>query len=384
MASTKGSAPSATTPEPARPTVSSHGMTRSAAGASAARTRAAVPHPTSVRPGRSKRTVGLPSNSQRVGPVLERDAPGVERLAHREPVRVATTCWLRPPANGRIPTAEKPASISIRRRTGGGGEVGHRAGEVVVCLLVGERPAQSRDGPVEPHVVPGAPEPGRRGVDFEHGEPAAGAEHPGTLRERGREVGEVAECVAAHETVEGAVDKGEATAIGLDERRGRAVGRQHARAQVRPDHAVAAPSCQPGEVPRPAGQVEHERVLGQGERPHGAPPPGLVEPEGHQAVHQVVARCDGVEHGAHACRLLVAGGQWRGRRGIGGRRADVGAPWCGVVSAVVAVDHLGDARGLRRVLDLHHEVVGDLHAAVGVLHACHGHPHAQVGAHGDR
>jgi len=58
---------------------------------------------------------------QRVGPVLERDAPGVERLAHREPVRVATTCWLRPPANGRIPTAEKPASISIRRRTGAGG-----------------------------------------------------------------------------------------------------------------------------------------------------------------------------------------------------------------------------------------------------------------------
>ena len=66
---------------------------------------------------------------QRVGPVLERDGAGVQRGARRRryrrrhgvPVRVATTIWLRPPARGRIPTAEKPASRSMARRTGVGG-----------------------------------------------------------------------------------------------------------------------------------------------------------------------------------------------------------------------------------------------------------------------
>ncbi len=60
---------------------------------------------------------------QRVGPVVERHAAGVERslAAHGVPARVATTSWLRPPARGRMPTAEKPASTSIRRRTAAGG-----------------------------------------------------------------------------------------------------------------------------------------------------------------------------------------------------------------------------------------------------------------------
>ena len=64
----KGSAPRATGPEPRRRTGSSAGMAASTASASSARTRLAVPQPTSVRPGRSKRTVGLPSNCRGSGP----------------------------------------------------------------------------------------------------------------------------------------------------------------------------------------------------------------------------------------------------------------------------------------------------------------------------
>ena len=87
-------------------------------------TSCAVPQPTSVRPGRSNSTVGLAVELQRVGPVVERHAPrrgARPRRAHGAPARVATTSWLRPPARGRIPTAEKPASTSIRRRTAAGG-----------------------------------------------------------------------------------------------------------------------------------------------------------------------------------------------------------------------------------------------------------------------
>ncbi len=68
MAPSKGSAPSATTPEPGHRTVSSHGMAASAAAALSAATSCAVPQPTSVSPGLSKSTVGLPSNWSASGP----------------------------------------------------------------------------------------------------------------------------------------------------------------------------------------------------------------------------------------------------------------------------------------------------------------------------
>ena len=68
MASSKGSAPMATAPDPRRCTASSHGMAASVAAASAALTSWAVPQPTSVSPGRSNSTVGLPSYSSASGP----------------------------------------------------------------------------------------------------------------------------------------------------------------------------------------------------------------------------------------------------------------------------------------------------------------------------
>ena len=266
MASTKGSAPSATTPEPGRRTVSSQGMALSALGASAALTSCAVPHPTSVEPGAVEEDRRAPVELERIGPVLQGDTSGV-RAASVTPAAGAGGDYELAQASrqGSDPDGGEAGLEQHPAQDGGGGEVGHRAGEVLVGLPVGEGAAQGGDGPVEPHVVPGTPEPGRRGIDFEHGETPAGAQDAGALRERGPQVGEVTQRVAAHEAVEGAVEEGESAAVGLDERCGRGVGRQHARAQVRPDPAVAAASRQPGEVARPTGQVEDERALGQGE-----------------------------------------------------------------------------------------------------------------------
>ena len=105
-ASVKGSAPSATGPEPRRRTGSSAGMAASTASASSARTKLAVPQPTRVRPGRSKRTVGLPSNCSGSGPYSSGTVRACSSLGHGVPVRVASTSWLRPPAKGRMPTPE--------------------------------------------------------------------------------------------------------------------------------------------------------------------------------------------------------------------------------------------------------------------------------------
>ena len=68
MAPSKGSAPSASGPDPGQRTASSHGMAARAAAACVASTSCAVPQPTSVSPGRSKSTVGPPSNCKASGP----------------------------------------------------------------------------------------------------------------------------------------------------------------------------------------------------------------------------------------------------------------------------------------------------------------------------
>ena len=65
------------------------------------------------------------------------------------------------------------------------------------------------------------------------------------------------------------------------------------------------------QVARPAGQVEHRGSPQQGERPHGPPPPADVHAERHDAVDQVVARGDGIEHVLHRPDLVVALGQLR-------------------------------------------------------------------------
>ena len=88
MASTKGSVPSATAPDPGQRTVSSQGMAASAAVASFASTNCAVPQPTRVSPGRSKSTVGLPSNCSASGPY----SSGTVR-AWREAVTVGRRGW---------------------------------------------------------------------------------------------------------------------------------------------------------------------------------------------------------------------------------------------------------------------------------------------------
>ena len=234
---------------------------------------------------------------------------GEARRRHGAPVRVATTIWLRPPARGRMPTAENPAVRSMDRSTGVGGQIGDRLGEVAVGLLVRERRADGGDGLLEPQVVAGAPERRGRRVHLKHGQAPTGPQDAGRLAQGRGQVGEVAQGVTTEEAVEGTVDEGQPAPVRLHQGRGGPVGVEHAGAQVGPDDAVAVAQRQAREVAGAAGQVEHQRSFRQCQRGHRAASPRLVEPERHQSVDEVVARRNGVEHGAHARRLLFSGGQ---------------------------------------------------------------------------
>ena len=84
--------------------------------------------------------------------------------------------------------------------------------------------------------------------------------------------------------------------------------------EVEPDDAVRLPLELATEVAGAACEVEHERTTGEPELAHRAPPPPHVHPEGHHAVHEVVAAGDRVEQATDGLRLLLALGQRRVRR----------------------------------------------------------------------
>ncbi len=120
MAAVNGSAPSATTPDAGPPTWSSHGIARSAAAGLPGRDELGGAPADERQSGSVEEHGRAAIELECIGPVLERD--GARQPACRgahgagdggAPARVATTSWLSPPARGRMPTAEKPASSSI-------------------------------------------------------------------------------------------------------------------------------------------------------------------------------------------------------------------------------------------------------------------------------
>ena len=70
-------------------------------------------------------------------------------------------------------------------------------------------------------------------------------------------------------------------------------------------------------------QIEDEIIGAEQEGIEGSPAPPNVEAKGHDAIDQVVAGRDGVEHGLHGGALGLPLGQW-GIEARQGRRLGVG------------------------------------------------------------
>ena len=102
---------------------------------------------------------------------------------------------------------------------------------------------------------------------------------------------------------------------------------QHAVGEVEPHRPIPATVELTAEVPRAAGEVDHQRPSRQPELAHRTAAPPHVHPERHHAVHQVVARRDRVEQPADVSPLLFALRQLRRSHGATPVRASW-APRC--------------------------------------------------------
>ena len=100
--------------------------------------------------------------------------------------------------------------------------------------------------------------------------------------------------------------------VGLHARAAAAVGREHAVAEVEGDGPDAALGEIDAQVARAGGEVDDRGARGKGQEAHGLAAPAHVQPKRHDAVHEVVARGDGVEHLADRLHLVVALGQLLG------------------------------------------------------------------------
>ena len=126
------------------------------------------------------------------------------------------------------------------------------------------------------------------------------------LGEERRQVDQVPQGEPARRTVDALVGDGEPQHVGVDERCGRAGGRQHPERQVHPDRSKPRGGELTAQVARATGQVDHGRAVGEGEVAHGPSAPGDVHPQRHDPVHEVVPGGDGVEHRPHGPDLVGA------------------------------------------------------------------------------
>ena len=203
------------------------------------------------------------------------------------------------------------------------GEAAHARREIGVGLATWKDLARERDQHVEPELVEELQRPARP-RDLEDADAPARLEHPPQLVEPALEVGDVADAEADRGGVERAVLEGQLEEIALhplDRRLLPPRALQHPGREVEPDHLAGARLAgRDREVARAAAAVE-DAIAGRDDLAHGQAAPALVEPDRHDAVHQVVDRRDPVEHAADA---------------FGGERAGLVAHWPHLATRVLS------------------------------------------------
>ncbi len=197
------------------------------------------------------------------------------------------------PAGEQLPVASaKPARRSWSSSSSGSGQVGHRLGEVAVGGRIGQQPADPGHDLAEVDAVaPSHDRVGRHG-HLEQGDASAGSHDAGQLGEERFEGDEVAQGEPARDPVHGSGGQRQPQGVGLHApARQSTAGRQHPEGQVGARSARSpclVSSRQRSPVPQ-ARSITDER----GARPEAADRPAApadVHAEGHDPVHEVVAR----------------------------------------------------------------------------------------------
>jgi len=125
------------------------------------------------------------------------------------------------------------------------------------------------------------------------------------VEERG-EVHEIAKCKAAGHAIDTRVRHGKLQDVGLNPRGIASSSVQHSIGKINRDWRKTCFSEVDAHVTRATRQVEDDASFRQSERSEGDLPPTHVEPEGHDAVDEVIARGDLVEHVLHGSTLRVS------------------------------------------------------------------------------
>ena len=86
----------------------------------------------------------------------------------------------------------------------------------------------------------------------------------------------------------------------------RAIGSEHSETEVDRNRSETCSTQVDTQVSGSTCEIENRASRREPEFPDGKSTPPHVEAEGHDAVHQVVSRCNGVEHRANCAHLVVA------------------------------------------------------------------------------
>ncbi len=217
-------------------------------------------------------------------------------------------------------TAELPA---LRIAEAGGGEhvehdpwlgkVGDGFGKVGVCLTVGQEAADLRYHPVEVEPVP----PGHQLVvgsrDIEQRDTSARTYHSMEFGEERREAHQVSQGKSADRSVNRASGDREGEEIALYSVMIGFGGCEHAIAQIDADRVLSELLERNAEVAGSRREVQDHRSVLQPKRLECLLPPANIHSEGHDPIHQIVARGNRVEHLSNGLSLFVAFGQLIGR-----------------------------------------------------------------------
>jgi hypothetical protein len=190
-------------------------------------------------------------------------------------------------------------------------------GEVRVRCTVGEQPTEPRNDGAEVETVAASHEGVRGFADREQSDAAAWADHPVCLGEERVEVDYVAQREATGCPVDGGVAQRHPRHVGADQGRARRAGCEHPARHVGSDRDVSHAGEVTAEVAGATGEIGHDRAGRQRQVTHAPPPPTDVEPEGHDAVDEVVAGRDPVEHRRDQAGLVVSGREFAAD-GVGG------------------------------------------------------------------
>lgn len=207
-------------------------------------------------------------------------------------------------------------------------KIRHALGEISIRGRIGEPPSNTRNDSTEVDAVSEANDRIAGNADVEKRNTTAWSNHPRKFLEECRQIDEVSQCEATRCAIDTCRCNGKIENVGLTPRGTRSIGSEHAETEVDRNRLESCATEIDAQVSSSTGEVEDRAARCEPQFLDGETAPSNIETKSHDAVHQVVARCDGVEHRAYRAYLVVT---FREALGVpGGLRRWTGSVFVGL------------------------------------------------------